>query len=251
MPRVARNAPGGIIYHCLNRGNARQPIFHKHGDARAFLQLIREAKQRVPSVRVLGFCLMSNHWHLPLWPQADRDLSAFMAWLSNAHVRRYRQHYHNNGHGHLYQGRFKSFPVEPDERDFFLMMRYVEANALRAGLVARAEQWQWSSLYHCLRGDPMGLLDPWPFERPADWVEIVNQPIHEEELARLRTSSVRGSPLGAGEWVIRIAEELGLRHTLRTRGRPRKKGTSRISDEHVAAPTSPQQADDDGAPKDV
>lgn len=93
MPRQARNAPGGILYHCFNRGNGRQVIFHKQGDARAFVELIREAKSRVP-MRVLAFCLMSNHWHLALWPAVgcDSALSEFMAWLGNAHVRRYRRH---------------------------------------------------------------------------------------------------------------------------------------------------------------
>jgi putative transposase len=254
MPRVARKAPGGIVYHCLNRGNNRQAIFHKHGDARAFLELIAEAKARVP-MRVLAYCLMSNHWHVALWPHdgGDGDLSAFMAWLGNAHVRRYRRHYHNDGHGHLYQGRFKSFPVEPEEWNFLLVMRYVEANALRAGLVARAEEWKWSSLSHRLRGDPYGLLDPWPFDAPAaaDWVEIVNRPIGDDQLTRLRTSSMRGSPMGAGEWVLRVADALGLRHTLRSRGRPRKKGTSRISDEDAAAPTPPEQPSGADRPGDV
>jgi len=84
------------VYHVLNRGNDRQVIFHKRGDANAFLSLLAEAKRQVP-IRLLAWCLMNNHWHLALWPRGDGDVSAFMAWLSNAHVRRYRQHYHNNG----------------------------------------------------------------------------------------------------------------------------------------------------------
>src|SRR5262245_34324005 len=124
MPRAARRCPGGHVYHVLNRGNDRQRIFHKQGDARAFLRLLAEAKGRFPGVRLLGWCLMNNHWHLVLWPREEGELSAFMAWLSNAHVRRYRQHYHNNGNGHVYQGRFKSFVVGPDDRDFLTVLRY-------------------------------------------------------------------------------------------------------------------------------
>src|SRR6266496_2966934 len=141
MPRVGRYCPGGMIYHVLNRGNDRKQIFHKQGDARSFCQLIAQAKIEVP-MRLLAWCLMNNHWHMALWPFKDGDLSAFMAWLSNAHVRRYRQHYHTIGQGHLYQGRFKSFVVEPEELNVLMMLRYIEANALRAGLVERAEDWR-------------------------------------------------------------------------------------------------------------
>lgn len=222
MPRVARRCPGGLVYHVLNRGNERQQIFHKQGDARAFLQLLREAKQRVP-MRILGWCLMNNHWHLVLWPREDGDLSAFMAWRSNAHVRRYRQHYHNNGNGHVYQGRFKSFAVREDDH-FLAVLRYVEANALRAGLVRRAQDWPWSSLHHWLHGDALGLLDAWPIERPGNWVESVNDLLPEAELSRVRTSVTRGRPLGPEDWVRRTATTLGLDFTLRGRGRPRKKG---------------------------
>jgi putative transposase len=225
MPRTARRAPGGLVYHVLNRGNDRKQIFHKHGDARAFLQLLKEAKRRFPGMRVLAFCLMNNHWHPALWPTDDGDLSAFMAWLSNAHVRRYRQHYHTAGDGHLYQGRFKSFPVmDGDAHHLLLMLRYVEGNALRAGLVSRAEDWRWSSLHHWLHGDPLALLDEWPAARPHDWVEIVNEALREAELERVWTSVTRGRPFGPEDWVQRIAGALGLDFTLRQRGRPRKKG---------------------------
>ena len=93
MPRIARIAPGGMIYHVLNRGNNRQTIFHKDADARAFLDLLGEVKRRVP-MRVLAYCLMGNHWHLALSPHADGDLSRFMARLTTTHVRRYWLHYH-------------------------------------------------------------------------------------------------------------------------------------------------------------
>lgn len=226
MPRVARRCPGGLLYHVLNRGNDRQPIFHKRGDARAFVQLLRDAKEQVP-MRLLAWCLMNNHWHLVLWPRDDGDVSAFMAWLSNAHVRRYRQHYQNAGNGHVYQGRFKSFVIEEDQH-LLTVLRYVEANPLRAGLVARAEEWPWSSLHHWLNPDGTGLLDAWPIDRPADWVGLVNQAQREADLSRVRTSVLRGRPLGGESWVQRMAEAMELGHTLRTRGRPRKGDTQNI-----------------------
>jgi putative transposase len=97
MPRNPRASQGGYWYHVLNRGNGRRTIFHNDGDFAAFVQLLRQAGAR-PSVRLLAYCLMPNHFHRALWPQADGDLSASMRWLLTAHVRRYHQHYPSSGH---------------------------------------------------------------------------------------------------------------------------------------------------------
>jgi hypothetical protein len=102
-------------------------------------------------------------------------------------------------------------------------LRYVEANPLRAKLVERAEAWRWSSL--CCRERGIGLcamLDEWPVDHPADWLEIVNEPLPEEELARVHASVRKGRPLGADDWVASAARRLGLGHTLRGKGRPKK-----------------------------
>ena len=105
VPRTARAAAGGVVYHVINRGNCRMPIFQKPGDFQAFVTLLREACQRVPGMRLLAYCLMGNHWHLVLWPRSDGDLARFVGWVSNTHVRRWRQHRGSVGEGHLYQGR--------------------------------------------------------------------------------------------------------------------------------------------------
>src|SRR5260370_25240280 len=109
MPRGARDALGGYCYHVLNRGNGRRPVFRKDGDFAAFIKLLREAGARV-DVRLLAYCLMPNHFHLALWPRRNGDLSAYMMWLTTAHVRRYHQHYHSSGH--VWQGRYRSFPIQ-------------------------------------------------------------------------------------------------------------------------------------------
>ncbi|HEX8520726.1 MAG TPA: transposase [Tepidisphaeraceae bacterium] len=220
MPRIARAAPGGVVHHCLNRGNDRKIIFRKPADFDAFLQLLAEGKARF-TVTILAFCLMDNHWHLSLLPAADDDLSNFIGWICNAHVRRYRLHYHTAGQGHLYQGRFKSFPVK-DDPHLLLMHRYVEANALRAGMVTRAEDWPYSSLHHAIHGDPLRLVDPWPVARPDDWVRFVNEPVAESETALLRQNVVRSRPFGDDDWVMTMAKLLGLEFTLRPRGRPKR-----------------------------
>src|SRR5947209_17619945 len=101
MPRTARASVGGIAYHVINRGNGRRDVFLKDGDFQAFLKAMAHACIEVP-MPVLGFCLMSNQFHLVVLPKEDGDLSRWMHWLLNAHVRRYQQHYHSSGH--VWQG---------------------------------------------------------------------------------------------------------------------------------------------------
>src|SRR5881398_1576643 len=139
MPRRLRFSTGGFVYHVLNRAVARAAIFEKDGDYAAFLRILREGAEWQP-IRLLAYCLMPNHWHLVLWPEKDGELTAFLRWLTHTHTMRWHAHYHTGGTGHVYQGRFKSFPVETDEH-LYTVLRYVERNALRANLVARAEDW--------------------------------------------------------------------------------------------------------------
>jgi len=221
MPRVGRIAPGGVIYHVVNRGNGRKALFHKDGDYAAFIKLLAEVKETTP-VRILAYCLMGNHWHLVLWPREDGELSKFMLRLTTAHVRRYYAHYRQAGGGHLYQGRFKNFPIEED-RHLLTVLRYVEANALRAKRVDRAEQWPWGSLHARQNGQGTDLLDDWPVQRPRNWTEIVNAAAKPDELAAVRTSILRGRPYGSPAWVQQTVERLGLQFTLRSRGRPARK----------------------------
>ena len=219
MPRTARAARAGFCYHLINRGNDRAELFHDEDDYHAFVRLLRQATARVP-LRPIAYCLMPNHFHLVLWPHGDGDLSRWMHWLTNAHVRRYHQHYHSSGH--LWQGRFKAFPVEGDEH-LLTVLRYVERNPLRAGLVDRAEAWPWSSLHGWAAGTPAPFLSPWPLPRGDGWVAWVNEPLTAAELAAVRHSVQRGTPYGSDAWVQQTAERLGLQATLRPRGRPRKR----------------------------
>jgi putative transposase len=218
MPRTARAAAGGLVYHVLNRGNGRMKIFRTPEDYAAFVALLIDAKSRA-DVEVLGFCLMPNHWHLALRPKRDGDLAAFMSWLTNTHVKRYRSHYRQTS-GHLYQGRYKSFPVEVDEY-FLALLRFVESNPRRAKLVKRAQDWPWSSL-GCTRQIAQKLLDEWPLERPRGWAALVNEPVSETDRAKILAGIVRGRPLGSDRWTAKTATRLGLSYTLNPRGRPKK-----------------------------
>ncbi|OGI51034.1 MAG: hypothetical protein A3B81_05315 [Candidatus Muproteobacteria bacterium RIFCSPHIGHO2_02_FULL_65_16] len=229
MGRPHRNAPGGLVYHVLNRANARQPIFKKEEDYRAFERVLATVQERV-AMRILAYCLMPNHWHLVLWPRRDNDLSTFMRLLTLTHTQRWHAHRRSAGSGHLYQGRFKSFVVQQDAY-LLTVCRYVERNALRAKLVKRAEAWRWSSLWRYQYGDTKAkaLLSEWPVDRPRHWVQRVNQPETDAELQSLRGSVNRGSPFGGAVWVKRVVSRLGLESTLRPRGRPRRERRREVS----------------------
>jgi putative transposase len=223
MGRPLRLALGGYVYHVLNRANGRLPIFHKADDYAAFENILGEALERVPGIRLLTYCLMPNHWHLVLWPRRDGELSNFVHWLTLTHTQRWHAHYKDVGAGHLYQGRFKSFPVEQDEH-FLRVCRYVERNALRAALVRRAEKWRWSGLWRRQQSErPVPwLLSDWPVAEPPDWLREVNRPQSAAELESLRQCLQRGQPYGQEAWSRHAAQRLGLESTLRPRGRPRK-----------------------------
>jgi putative transposase len=220
MGRPLRTTPGGLVYHVLNRANARQPLFNTDGDYAAFERVLAEACHRIP-MRILAYCLMPNHWHLVLWPQGDGDLSHFVGWLTLTHTQRRHVYHHTVGHGHLYQGRFKSFMVQQDGH-LLTVCRYVERNALRAGLVARVEQWRWGSACQRESGSGAVPLSAWPVERPVEWAQWVNEPEPESELAAVRRSIVKGRPLGNEGWVDSIVTTCRLFSTVRGRGRPKQ-----------------------------
>lgn len=127
-----------------------------------------------------------------------------MMWLTTTHAHRYRLRHEGNP-GHLYQGRFKSFPVQ-DDAHLLTVARYVEANALRAGLVNRAEDWVWSSAAQSHGGDA-ACIDEWPVSRPANWLDIVNEPLTEPQLGRLRECAVHGLAYGERGWARRFSQE--------------------------------------------
>ena len=146
-----------------------------------------------------------------------------MHWLTNRHVRLFHSRNAKLGGGHLYQGRYKSFPIQ-DEAHFWTVLRYVEANPLRARLVKRAEDWCWSSLSTQPIQDGLveverPKLGAWP--RDAAWRKAVNAPLEVTRLDLLRRSVIRGTPYGLPDWTEKFATKTGMQSTLRPRGRPR------------------------------
>jgi putative transposase len=237
MPRSARNLTGGLSYHVINRGNGHARVFHGAADYREFLKLMTAAGERLP-MRLLAYCLMPNHIHLVLWPHGDGDVSRWMQWLMTSQVRRH--HRRHGSDGHLWQGRFKAFAIQRDTH-LLSVLRYVERNPLRAGLVARAEDWPWSSLGTPEPGDgPPGPdaidpalvppLDAGPLPRPSNWRDWVNEAEDPGQLAALRHSVNRGTPWGEPAWTKRTATRLGVATSLRPRGRPAKQHLKQRTD---------------------
>ena len=222
MGRSKRIAKAGIIYHVLNRANARMTIFEKDADYEAFEKVLGQAVAKF-NTRLLSYCVMPNHWHLVLWPRKDDELSRFMGWLTLTHTQRWHAHRGTIGSGHVYQGRFKSFPVEDDDH-FHTVCRYVERNALKANLVESAEDWRWSSLYRWLNGRAIDkqILAKWPLPRQRGWLDHVNRAVTDNEYQALQRSLQRGCPFGSQNWSARKIKQLGLERTVTPRGRPRK-----------------------------
>jgi putative transposase len=222
MGRPKRASDGGLVYHVLNRANARMPLFETDCDYEAFMRVLQESVNRT-QMRLLSYCVMPNHWHLVVWPREDGDLSRFTGWLTLTHTQRWHAYHKSTGSGHVYQGRFKSFPLQ-DDAHFYTVCRYVERNALRANLVERAEDWRWGSLHRWDQGttEEKSLLSAWPLARRPGWINHVNAPQTEAELEALRRSVKRGCPFGDSSWCQQIVRRLGLESTLRPRGRPKK-----------------------------
>ncbi|MFM8953368.1 MAG: transposase [Planctomycetaceae bacterium] len=207
----------------LNRAVGRRSIFQSPRDYAAFIDTVAETLRTRP-MRICAYCVMPNHWHMVVWPEQDGQLSSFVQHLSNLHVKRWKHAHDEVGQGHLYQGRFKSFPIQTDQY-FRTVIRYVERNPLRANLVTRAEDWRWSSLGQPSEVNPLPLAS-WSISHDQSrhsqqWLEWVNAPQTEGELADLRICATRGRPFGSDAWVKRIASQLDLEATLRPRGRPR------------------------------
>ena len=181
------------MYHVLNRAVGRSTLFESDDDFAAFVRVLSEAPKMAP-MRLLAWCLMPNHWHLVLWPRKDGELSEYLRWVTVTHTQRWHAAHGTAGTGPLYQGRFKSFPVQCDEH-YWTVCRYVERNPLRANMVKSAGQWRWSSLAERRAKSAERIVDG-PVGLPRNWTAWVNRAESPAELAALRRSVVRSAPYG-------------------------------------------------------
>ncbi|PNU18800.1 transposase [Geothermobacter hydrogeniphilus] len=217
MPRLNRGLADNHYYHLLNRGNGRQQVFQDDEDYHNFLDLLHDAKARYP-IQVYSYCLLPNHFHLLVKPINGEDLSRWMQWLMTSHVRRHHRTYGTSGH--VWQGRYKSFLVQ--EGDYLLtLLRYIEGNPVRAGLVDSCTQWRWSSCRERLNGQK-GLVAPPPVDLPENWPRFVDRPLTDREREHFQRCVDRQAPFGKKDWQMDVCRRYGLESTLRKRGRPRK-----------------------------
>ncbi len=227
MGRRPRPVEDGLVFHALNRGNNRADVFADDGDRQAFLDALAKTKERYP-FRLFGYCLMTNHFHLLFRPDAGQSVGRIMQSLTIAHTARYHKRWQTVGH--VWQGRFKS-PVIQDDGHLLTVLRYIEANPLRARIIEDLAGYRWSSFPAHGQGVADPLHDPFPeydalgrtpAERRARWRRKVMAPQPESDLARIRDSARTGKPLGEPEWVARNAARLGINLNPRPKGRPRK-----------------------------
>jgi putative transposase len=227
MGRLPRTIDDGLVYHALNRGNNRADVFGDDDDRVAFLEALAKTKERYP-FSLLGYCLMTNHFHLLVRPAAGQSISRILQSLTVAHTWRYHKRYRTLGH--VWQGRFKSAVIQ-DDAHLLVVLRYIEANPLRAKMVIDPAEYKWSSFpYHGLgQDDP--LLSPFPewedlgktdAERRRRWRAKVCAAQSDGELTTLRSSLRSGRPFGASEWTEQMAERLKIDLNPRPRGRPPK-----------------------------
>ena len=214
----ARVGTAGVVFHVLNRAVRRSRMFESADDYAAALSVLAEARSRLP-LQIFAYCVMPNHFHLVVRPTEDNQLSSFMQWFTATHSKRWHAWRDTTGTGAVYQGRFKAFAVQSDSH-FLTVCRYVEQNALRAGLVPRAEEWLWSSLSQRLRKCNVIRLEEWPVPQPADWIDAVNWLPASSDVDRIRRAVRKGSPFGELAWSERMARTLGMTPITRNPGRP-------------------------------
>jgi putative transposase len=215
MPKRLRRSLHGAAFHVMNRAVRGTVLFQTTADYLAFIAVILESLARF-QVRVISFQVMPNHWHFVILCDWIEEISDWMHWLAGTHANRWNGAHHCRGTGAVYQGRFKAIPIQSGN-SLIRVCRYVERNALRKGLIDRAENWDWSSLYAARNNCDLIPLTPWPILRPSNWLEIVNSPDVPQELDEFRKCIRRNHPIGDPTWQHTVAPYVGL--TMRRRGR--------------------------------
>ena len=207
-----------------NRAAGRLRLFKTDRDYLAFEKILVEAHERFP-LPLLDWCIMPNHWRFAVQPENGKQVTEFFRWLTQIHAMRWHAAHGSVDMGPLYQGRFKSLPVQADAH-LLTLLRYVGRNPLRGKLVKRAADWRWSGEHIRQHGPAQmrALLSDWPVKRPRDWSRRLNEPQTDAEIEALRTAFNRSRPFGQADWVTATARKLGLNWTLRPRGRPAKTG---------------------------
>ncbi|MHC4169412.1 MAG: transposase [Planctomycetota bacterium] len=222
MARLARVAVPDVPHHVTQRGNRRQTTFFNEDDYSAYLELMAEWCGRC-GVAVWAYCLMPNHVHLIVVPKSEDGLRRG---IGEAH-RRYsrRINFREGWRGHLWQGRFASFPM--DGRHLMLAARYVELNPVRAKLCRAPWRWRWSSAAAHVAGRNDGLVNVRPLlKRVDDWRDYLTAGLEPEQAELLRRHERTGRPLGGTAFLKRLETKLGRVLRKKIPGRKPRKNSS-------------------------
>jgi putative transposase len=224
MPRRGRCVLPEVPCHITQRGVDRRETFSADEDRYTYLRLLRENLSDA-DVRVLAWCLMTNHLHLVAVPGREDSLNVLLRRVHGRYAQYYNARWGRTGH--LWQNRFFACVLGPGH--LWAALAYVERNPVRAGMVKQAAEYRWSSAAAHLSGkDEHGLLDMtwWRREGPEDWCRILGDEEREETTDRLRACTYAGRPFGDETFVNEMGTRFGRQWT---RGRPKKKGKAEIS----------------------
>jgi putative transposase len=224
MARTARIAAPHLPHHLCHRGHNGRDIFFSPRDYQSYLQTLEEHRAEL-SLKIYGYCLMTNHVHLLVDPGEDvTRLGRLMKRLAGRHTR--RLNFIQQRAGTVWGGRYKCSPIET-ERYLMACLRYVDLNPVRARLVKHAQDYAWSSyrahvgLTACewLDIDPVGAMLVDDARRQASYRELVAQGENELELKFIRESLQRGHVTSCEAFAGALAREMGIALPERTRGR--------------------------------
>lgn len=184
MARSPRCVVPGCVYHVVNRGSRKGSLFGSYQDYESFQRLMVRALQKYP-VAVFAYCMMPNHWHFLLYAHSDDAIPRFMQWLTARHATSWHRASQSQGCGAVYQARYRAHPVL-NGAHLMNAWRYVETNAVRAGLCMHVQEWKWGSAWQALARRPSVSLARPPIARPENWLELWNQPFEPDLLDALR-----------------------------------------------------------------
>jgi len=222
MARLARVVLSNLPHHVIQRGVRSLPLFFSESDRETYLGLLDQFATKA-DLKILAWCLMTNHIHLVVVP--PEDPTALARAIGEAHRRYTRMiNLRNDVRGHLFQERFHSFPIQSDHH-LLTVVRYVERNPVRAKMVRQAANYPWSSARHHVRKTPDRLVTDSPlFAVPSNWEQILTE--DDSQIDTVRRHVRTGRPWGTDTWVATLEQQLGRPLRARQGGWP--KGRSRL-----------------------